>query len=98
MSTRTLALFWLVVSQAICALSLLPWILLFYVAMAALHTPTPEDWLALVAVLGYPPLVLAAAIVAWVLYRRNRLRGAIIATSVPTVAAAAALIWFLTAS
>lgn len=96
MANRRSAVIWLIVSQAIYALSLVPWLVMAGMAVMAFDAPGSTDlwgpWLFVGTVWSYPVWLLASAIVAWWLYARNRLRGAAIATSVPMVLTAAALI------
>ena len=87
MQPRRKALVWLVVSQALYALSLVPWVFVAGMAVMAFDAPGSTEmlapWLFVGAVWSYPLWLLVLAIVAWVLYAKKRLRGAVIATSVP---------------
>lgn len=96
MKTRNATRAWLIVSQVLYALSLLPWLVMAGMAVMAFDAPGSTElwgpWLFVGTVWSYPLWLLASAVVAWILYARNRLRGATIATSVPMVVIAAALI------
>lgn len=80
------ALAWLIVSQVLAALSLLPWLLIAGLSVMAFDAGfTTEAALFVGAIWAYPLLPLACSIVAWVFYMKHRMRGAVIATSIPMV-------------
>ena len=85
---------WLIVSQVIYVLSLLPWIAMSALAVMAFDAPGSErqvgPWIFAGSIWAYPILPLVSAIVAWVLYARGRTRGAAIATAVPIIVVLAA--------
>jgi hypothetical protein len=99
MSTPRSALIWLIVSQAISALSLVPWVFVAGMAVMAFDAPGSTDlwgpWLFAGTIWSYPLWVLASAILAWVLYAQKRLRGATVATSVPIAIIAAAALFVI---
>ncbi len=99
MSTPRSALIWLIVSQAISALSLVPWVFVAGMAVMAFDAPGSTGlwgpWLFAGTIWSYPLWVLASAILAWVLYAQKRLRGATVATSVPIAIIAAAALFVI---
>ncbi|MEW5983800.1 MAG: hypothetical protein AB1806_15725 [Acidobacteriota bacterium] len=91
MQTRTATLVWLILSQALYILSLLPWLVAAGLAVMAFDAPEStrmwQPWLFVGVVWSYPLWLLACGAAAWVLYARGRHRVAIVATSVPLLAA-----------
>lgn len=92
MRKRPAVLAWLIVSQTLYVVSLLPWLVAAGMAVMAFDAPGSTEmwqpWLFAGTIWSYPFWMLACAIVAWVLYAKNRARGADIATSVPFLALA----------
>jgi hypothetical protein len=80
------AVFWLIITQILAALSLLPWLLIAGLSLLAFDTGYELSAVLLVSVIWlYPLLPLGCAIRAWWLYRHGKLRGALITTSIPLV-------------
>jgi len=100
MRKRPAVLAWLIVSQALYVLSLLPWLMAAGMAVMAFDAPGStkmwQPWLFVGVIWSYPFWMLACAIVAWVLYARSRVRGAVVATTIPLMALVAfALLVFI---
>lgn len=75
---------WLVVTQVLVLLSLVPWIAFVVAApRIAQDEPTPLGWVGLAVVIAYGPVAIACAVAAWRAYRRGLHRRAAALTSVP---------------
>jgi hypothetical protein len=87
-------LLWLIISQAIYLLSLLPWLAMAGLAFMAFDAPGSTEqagpWLFAGSIWAYPLLPLVCSIAAWLLYRGEHMRGAVIATTAPMVLVALA--------
>jgi hypothetical protein len=80
------AVTWLIITQILAVLSLLPWLVMAGLSLLAFDTGYELSAVLFVGVIWlYPLLPLGCAIRAWWLYRQGRLRGAIITTSIPLV-------------
>jgi hypothetical protein len=82
-------LLWLIISQVIYLLSLLPWLAMAGLAFMAFDAPGSTEqvwpWLLAGTIWAYPLVPLVCSIAAWVLYRGDHMRGAVIATTAPMV-------------
>lgn len=78
---------WLIVSQVLYLLSLLPWLGMSGLAFMAFDAPGSTEmwgpWIFAGTIWAYPLLPLVCSIAAWIAYRRGRTRGAAVLTSVP---------------
>jgi hypothetical protein len=80
------AVAWLIITQILAALSLLPWLIIAGLSLLAFDSGYGLSALLFVGVIWlYPLLPLGCAIRAWWLYQHGKLRGAIITTSIPLV-------------
>lgn len=80
------ALAWLIVSQLLGVLSLLPWLVIAGLSIMAFDAGfSTEAVLFVGAIWAYPLLPIGCSILAWVWYAKGRMRRAVIATSVPMV-------------
>lgn len=85
-------LIWLIVSQALAALSLVPWGFMAGLSVRSSDSGVTRPTIALVAMVwAYPIVPLACSIIAWLLYRRRRARAAGLITAIPLLPAA--LLW-----
>jgi len=82
-------LIWLLATQVVYLLSLLPWVVMAGLAFMAFDAPGSTarlmPWLFAGSIWAYPILPLASSIAAWLLYSRGRTRGAAIVTTLPIV-------------
>lgn len=79
-------LIWMIASQLLGALSLLPWLIMAGLAVMAFDSGFSPQAAAFVgAIWSYPLLPIGAAIVSWFFYAKRRMRAAAIATSIPMV-------------
>jgi hypothetical protein len=89
---------WLVISQALSLLSLVPWCTIAALSVMVFDAPGSdqmiEPWLFVGTVWLYPLFPILCAIVAWVLYRKRRWRAATIVTSLPPAFVLLALVLF----
>lgn len=66
-------LIWMIVSQIIAVLSLVPWLLMAGLSVMAFDQgSTPEAWTIVIAVWSYPILPIILVIAAWSAYRRRK--------------------------
>jgi hypothetical protein len=75
---------WLIVSQALGVLALLPWLAIAGLSFMAFDSGI--HWQAVVfvaAICSYPLLLLGFSLGAWVCYRRGRIVAAMVLTSIP---------------
>jgi hypothetical protein len=80
------AVMWLIITQILAALSLLPWLVIAGLSLLAFDSGEQLSAVLFVSVIWlYPLLSLGCAIRAWWLYRHGKLRGAVITTSIPLV-------------
>jgi hypothetical protein len=90
------ALIWLIVSQVLAALSLLPWLLIAGLSVMAFDAGFSTGAALFVgAIWAYPLLPLVCSVVAWVCYIKHRTRGAVIATSIPMLIVLPLLVYML---
>jgi hypothetical protein len=84
---------WLIISQLLAALSLLPWFLMAMFTPMAFDSGAPSGGLAVMVGLiwAYPLIMIAAVVLAWWSYRRQRTALAMLSTSAPLLLAAAML-------
>jgi hypothetical protein len=89
-SQRTAALVCLLVSQAIYALSLLPWLLMVGFSVMAFDRPGSEQtwapWLVVAAILTYPVWPVGFAATSWVLFARRKFTAATVVAVTPFAA------------
>jgi hypothetical protein len=79
---------WLVISQVVGLLSLVPWLAVAGISIMAFDSGySTGAELFVGAVWCYPLLPIIAAIVAWVLHARKRDRAALVVTSLPLLVA-----------
>jgi len=70
---RTGLLIWLILSQLLAVLSLIPWLIMAGFSVMAFDSGvTAEAWAVVIAVWSYPILPLALVIAAWIAYKRRR--------------------------
>jgi len=70
---RTGLLIWMILSQLLAVLSLVPWLLMAGLSVMAFDSGvTAEAWAIVIAVWSYPILPIGLAIVAWIAYARRR--------------------------
>jgi hypothetical protein len=82
------AITWLIITQVLAALSLLPWFIMAGLSVLAFDSGYGLSAVLFVAMVWlYPLLPLGCAVRAWSLYRHGKLRGAMITTSIPLVLA-----------
>ena len=75
---------WLLVSQVLALLSLLPWLVIAGLSVMAFDAGYSTEAAVFVGTIwAYPLLPLVCSIVAWVCYVKHRMRGAVIVTSIP---------------
>lgn len=80
------AVSWLIITQILAALSLVPWLIMAGLSLLAFDAGYGLPAMLFVAMIWlYPLLPLGCAIRAWWLYRHGKLRGAVITTSIPLV-------------
>ncbi len=78
------ALAWLIISQVLALLSLLPWLVIAGLSVMAFDAGYSTEAVLFVGTIwAYPLLPLVCSGVAWILYVKHRTRGALIATSIP---------------
>lgn len=66
-------LIWMILSQIIAVLSLIPWLLMAGLSVMAFDSGvTAEAWAVVIAVWSYPIIPLILVIAAWIAYRRRR--------------------------
>lgn len=74
---RTGLLIWMIVSQILAVVSLVPWLVMAGLSVMAFDQgSTPEAWTFVIAVWSYPILPIILVIAAWVAYARRRNRTA----------------------
>ncbi|NWG07174.1 MAG: hypothetical protein HXY35_10890 [Chloroflexi bacterium] len=74
---RTGLLIWMIVSQILAVVSLVPWLLMAGLSVMAFDQgSTPEAWTFVIAVWSYPIIPIILVIAAWVAYARRRNRAA----------------------
>ncbi len=79
-------LIWMIASQLIGLLSLIPWLVMAGLSFMAFDSgETPQAWLFVGTVLSYPLLPIGCSILAWVLWTFKKRRAALVATSLPFV-------------
>lgn len=95
-------LIWLIVSQLLQLLSLVPWLVIAGLSVMAFDSPeaitSAQTWLFVGAIWLYPLLPIACAIIAWVCFARRRMRGALISTSLPLIIVLPLLAYLIYAS
>ncbi|HEX8694237.1 MAG TPA: hypothetical protein VF746_17585 [Longimicrobium sp.] len=80
------ALVWMIASQALMLLSLLPWFVVAMISLAGVDPGAPPGAYAVTALIwAYPLLVLACVWVAWRAWRRGNTRRALVWTTAPLV-------------
>jgi hypothetical protein len=80
------AVTWLIITQILAALSLLPWLPIAGLSLLAFDSGYGMSAVLFVSMIWlYPLLPLSCAIRAWWLYRHGKQRAAIITTSIPLV-------------
>jgi hypothetical protein len=85
---------WLIVSQALALLTLLPWLILFALSRSGSGAPSgPLAWLVLALVWIYPVVLLACMVMSWRAYRRGETRRAAVRTTIPLLWAVPLLVW-----
>ena len=80
---------WLIASQALMVLALLPWFVASLLSLVKLDSGagSPWRWLFAVPVWIYPAAALALSIAAWRSYRRGHARRAMVLTTLPAIPA-----------
>ncbi len=82
------AIVWLIISQLIGLVSLLPWLVIAGLSLMAFDSGETAQALAFVgAIWCYPVLPVGSAIVSWTLYARQKQRAALVVTSLPLLVA-----------
>ncbi|MCX6552522.1 MAG: hypothetical protein NTY02_16215 [Acidobacteria bacterium] len=77
---------WLIATQVLYGVSLLPWVALAAMAFMAFDAgPSTTAWLIAGTVWAYPLAPLFCSVAAWILYRKGRTTGAVVATLLPLV-------------
>ncbi len=84
---------WLIVSQALALLSLLPWAVLFALSSLDSGVSGVGGWLVLLIVWGYPVVLAACVFMAWRAWRRGNVRRALVASTLPLLWAVPLLGW-----
>jgi hypothetical protein len=74
---------WLVVSQALGLLSLLPWMMFAGFSLMAFDSESGPGWWLVGPIWGYPLLPIGTAIAAWLMLARGRIRTAVVLSSLP---------------
>ena len=100
-SRITAVLIWLIVSQILALLSLSPWFLLAQMSTMLFDLGSSTAAVLIAgAIWGYPLLPLGCAVLAWVLYARQKRLPALIVTSLPLLVACpmSLFVWVLTMS
>jgi len=70
---RTALLIWMIVSQIITVLSLIPWLLMAGLSVMAFDSGvTAEAWTIVIVVWSYPIIPLLLVIAAWIAYKRRK--------------------------
>ncbi len=83
-----MVLAWLIITQLLALVSLLPWLMIAGLAVMAFDAGFSWQALAFVgAVWAYPLLPLIASLIAWVAYARGNPTVALVSTSVPLLLA-----------
>ena len=79
---------WLIVSQAVCVASLVPWLMMANSAVVGFDAESdPVAWMSVSLTWVYPLLPITCSIIAWYLLTQGRLRAACITASVPLAVA-----------
>lgn len=94
---RTGLLIWMIVSQILAVVSLVPWLLMAGLSVMAFDQgSTPEAWTFVIAVWSYPVLPIILVIAAWIAYakHRNRAAGILSGLSFAPPLLCIAVIWF----
>lgn len=90
-------LIWLILSQGIGLLTLLPWVVFagfsLYVFLEPVADVPIDVWLLLLPIWSYPFVLIIGAIVSWHGYIRRRFLRAAISTTVPVVVALAGYVY-----
>ncbi len=96
------AVTWLILTQVLATLSLFPWLIMTGLSLLAFDSGYHLSAILFVVLIWvYPLLPLGCAIRAWWLYRHDKVRGALITTSIPLVVVLPLMfygIWALLAS
>ena len=88
------AIVWLIISQLIGLLSLLPWLVIAGLSVMAFDSgETAQAWAFVGAIWSYPVLPIGSAIVSWILYAMQKKRAALIVTSLPLLLAVPLVIY-----
>jgi cytochrome bd-type quinol oxidase subunit 2 len=98
---RKRALVWLIVSQLVALVSLVPWAILAGFTFVAMDPSTSDPvgvWVARIALWAYPLLPLACSVLAWKAYRHGSPGRAVKFTSVAFVAAVLVIAYVLWAT
>jgi hypothetical protein len=91
-----MVLAWLIFTQLVALLSLLPWVVLAGLAVMAFDSGVSWQALLFVGVIwGYPLVPIASAIIAWIAYFRGSSTTALISTSVPLLIALPLIIYLV---
>lgn len=84
---RSVVVAWMVSTQLLSLLSLLPWVVAATISLMAFDTPGATErwgvWATVIAVWLYPLFPLGCAALAWVAFARRRLRRAVVWTTLP---------------
>lgn len=90
------AIVWLIISQLIGLLSLLPWFVIAGLSLMAFDSGgTAQAWAFAGAIWCYPVLPIGSAIVAWILFAVKKKRAALIVTSLPLLVAVPLVIYLV---
>ncbi|MCE1254789.1 MAG: hypothetical protein LWX83_14735 [Anaerolineae bacterium] len=85
---------WLIVSQGMSLLSLLPWLVIAGLSVMAFDSGVSTEAVLFVGFIwSYPFFVIGLAIAAWVLFVYKKIKAALIVTSLPLIPALALLIY-----
>lgn len=78
---------WLIASQALMLLSLLPWFVVAMISLAGVDPGAPPGAYVVVALIwAYPLVLLACVVAAWRAWRRGKTRRAMVWTTAPLAA------------
>ena len=87
------ALAWLIISQLIGLLTLIPWVAFAGLSFMAFDSgESLQAWMFVGVIWSWPLVPLVSGIIAWILYARRKTRAAVIVTSLPFLVAFIALI------
>ena len=85
---------WLVISQLVSLLSLIPWLVIAGLSVMAFDSGVSTEAVLFVGgIWSYPVIVIGLAITAWILFAFKKIKAALVVTSLPVVPALGLLVY-----